>query len=319
MSAFPQVDHALSAGDARAAYDFLTIKAASGDGGASFELGIAFLEGRWLRRDLIRSREFFFDAAQRGVSAAAAIASAFAAVGVGEARNWGVALEWLCSAAKSDPLLAREHALLSAMALQANGDPHSLPSPELVSSDPGIYWFRQFLTPDECALLIDKARPFLSPSVIIDPATGLARPDPIRTSHNAIFPWVDETPFVHAINRRIAMASNSAVECGEPLQVLHYEEGQEYRRHSDALTGQANQRIMTALIYLNDSYVGGETAFPELGISLRGENGDLLLFRNTLSDGHIHPKAVHIGRPVIAGEKWLASRWIRQLPFGKLR
>lgn len=319
MSAYPEVDRALASGDARTAFDLLNAKAMAGEGAAFFELAVAFLEGRWLRRDLARSRHLFLDAARRGVPAAAAITSAFLAVGVGGPRDWAMAQQWLHAASAHDPLLAREIETLSRMALTTDGRPETIPSPEMISEDPRIQWVRQFLSADECALLIDKASPFLSPSVIIDPSTGSARPDPVRTSYNAIFPWVDETPFIHAINQRIAAACGSPVECGEPLQVLHYEEGQEYRRHSDALTGEANQRVMTALIYLNDGYDGGETEFPDLGIAMKGGVGDLLLFQNTLPDGRPHPLAVHIGRPVANGQKWLASRWVRQSPFGSPR
>src|SRR5690606_10926794 len=104
---------------------------------------------------------------------------------------------------------------------------------------------RSLFSLDECRLLRDIAEKYLNPSVIVDPATGGMRPDPIRTSEAAVFPWVDETPFIHALNRRVAAATQTSVEQGEPLQVLRYSPGQEYKRHSDALPGVDNQRIMT--------------------------------------------------------------------------
>lgn len=319
MSAFPNVDRALAAGDVRSAYDVLVGAATQGNTAAFFELALWFLEGRLVRRDLARSREFFIEAAKRGSETAASVAAAFLSVGVGGDRDWAAAMQWLNVAARHDPLLARELPVIENMRLSHDGEPSVTPGAEVVHNDPAIKWVRGFLTHEECDLLIDKARPMLAPSVIIDPSTGVARPDPVRTSHNAPFPWANETPFIHAVNRRIAHASGSAVECGEPLQVLRYAGGQEYRRHSDAIGGESNQRVMTALIYLNEGYDGGETDFPELGLSLKGNRGDLLLFANTLPDGRAHPLSAHLGRPARRGEKWLASRWIRQMPFGSLR
>ena len=153
--------------------------------------------------------------------------------------------------------------------------------------------------------------------MIVDPTTGQMRADPIRTSEAATFPWINETPFIHALNRRIATASRTTVEQGEPLQVLRYSPGQEYRSHSDALPSADNQRIITVLVYLNDDFEGGETSFPAPGLNLRGEVGDALIFANVDDRGRPDPHATHAGRPVVNGQKWLASRWIRERPFGR--
>ena len=104
---------------------------------------------------------------------------------------------------------------------------------------------------------------------------------------------------------------------GEPLQVLRYAPGEQYREHSDALPHVApeQQRVLTFLVYLNEDYKGGETAFPALGIKFRGRRGDGLLFRNSSSDGAIDRRAIHAGLPVTRGAKLLASRWIRAAPL----
>ena len=141
--------------------------------------------------------------------------------------------------------------------------------------------------------------------------------DPIRKSDKAAFPIVSEWPFVRAINCRIAAATGTLAQCGEPLQVLRYREGQEYRAHVDAIPGMDNPRVLTALVWLNEDYSGGETRFAELGIVERGATGDLLIFSNTLDDGSPDPRARHCGEPVSAGVKYLASRWIRSRPPGE--
>jgi prolyl 4-hydroxylase len=180
-----------------------------------------------------------------------------------------------------------------------------------------ITLFSGFCTAAECAYLIATAEPLLTPSVVVDPRTGAHRPDRIRTSDTAFFPIVDENPAIHAINRRIAAASGTAPEQGEPLQVLRYAPGQEYRMHSDALPPAPglNQRILTFLIYLNDDYDGGATAFETTGLALRPRAGDAVLFRNTTRDGRMDARMRHAGQPVTKGVKYLASRWIRARPL----
>jgi prolyl 4-hydroxylase len=138
----------------------------------------------------------------------------------------------------------------------------------------------------------------------------------VRTSDAAAFPLAVENPAIHALNRRLATLSGTAVSQGEPLQVLRYRPGQEYRPHGDAFPpGVENQRILTVLVYLNSGYSGGETHFVVNGLSIKGDPGDALLFRNTLPDGNFDPRTKHAGLPVTSGTKFIASRWIRAQPI----
>jgi len=71
------------------------------------------------------------------------------------------------------------------------------------------------------------------------------------------------------------------------------------------------QRIATVLIYLNEDYAGGETAFPKLGLNFRGATGDALFFTNVDRSGRADPLTLHAGTPPTSGEKWVLSQWIR--------
>ena len=98
----------------------------------------------------------------------------------------------------------------------------------------------------------------------------------------------------------------------EALQVLRYSPGQEYRPHFDWIDSAPNQRLWTALVYLNGDYEGGETAFVRTDLEIRGQAGDVLVFWNAQEDGHGDPLAEHAGLPVTSGVKYLATRWIRE-------
>lgn len=186
---------------------------------------------------------------------------------------------------------------------------------EPVNGSPEIVLIGGLLAPEECRHLIARAEPTLQPSFVVDPASGQRIPHPVRTSHGTSFGPTEEDLVINRINRRIAAASGTRYEQGEPLHMLRYAPGQEYRPHVDALPGVANQRLWTMLVYLNDGYRGGETDFPELGITIGGAMGDALLFRNLDDDGRPDPLTRHAGLPVTSGTKWLATRWIRQAAY----
>jgi prolyl 4-hydroxylase len=311
--AVTQAQTLIARGDIRGAALVLKQAEQAGDATAAHELAIWCLEGRLVRRDLASSRALFERAAALGEAASAAVARAFIAGGVGGPADWPRAMELLRQAAESDREGVAQLQLIEAMKLAPNGDPIGDFTSELLGEDPEVRAFPGIFTRTECDYLIAAAAPKLQPSVIVDPHSGQQVPNPIRTSSGVGFPFVDENPAIHALNRRLAAASGTDVHAGEPLQVLSYAPGQQYHEHSDALPNVApgQQRVLTFLVYLDEDYEGGETAFPAIGLQVRGRTGDGLLFRNALDDGTPNPRSVHAGLPVTRGVKHLASRWIR--------
>jgi prolyl 4-hydroxylase len=282
---------------------------------ALFDRAAAKVRGDGGARDLAGARELFRQAAEAGRVDAAVIYANFLAAGVGGPREWRAALRLLAALAEVNPRSRRELERIEAMALTVDGDPVERPAGEALCEAPAITFFPGLFSAAECAWLGGAAEPMLEPAVVIDPGSGRQRPDPVRVCDSVGFTWPLENPAIHALNRRLAAASATAVERGEPLQVLRYRPGGEYKPHFDAIPGFANQRAMTLLVWLNSDYEGGETHFPTPGLKLKGRAGDGLLFRNTRPDGRRDPAAGHAGLPVIRGEKRIASRWIRERPF----
>ncbi|MEA3079502.1 MAG: prolyl 4-hydroxylase [Sphingomonadales bacterium] len=312
-----QAQKLLERGDVQAAAMLLKRAERAGDALAARELATWLLEGRVIRRSLAESRAYFERGADLGDERSAAIARAFIAGGVGGPSDWPRAMELLRSAAAQDPAAQTQLALIEKMSLDPSGDTQGTLPSKALSDSPDVRLFPKFFSPDECEFLIASARPALRPSVVVDPYSGREIPNPIRTSSGAGFPFVDENPAIHALNRRIAAASATDVRAGEPMQVLSYAPGQQYREHSDALPNVAprQQRVITFLVYLDDNYEGGETVFPTLGLKVRGRTGDGLLFRNASGDGEPDLRSLHAGLPVTRGVKHVASRWIRAEPL----
>ena len=308
----PRLEHALQlihANDERGVQDIREL-AATGDPHALFLLGHLHWSGTLTTQDPVRGRGLFEAAAARGHVEANIIMTNVLASGVAGARAWSTAVERLKVEAAKIPRRKSTLDLLSAMKLDAAGDPARVPEAKVISERPHARMFQGLLTEQECAYLIAAAGEF-EPSMVYDPA-GQRVHDTIRTSDGATFHWDIEDPAIHAINRRVAAASRTDYDAGEALQVLRYAPGQQYRPHFDWVDSAANQRLWTALIYLNEAYEGGATAFVRTGVEVRGRTGDVLLFSNAGPDGHGDELAEHAGMPVIAGTKYLATRWIRE-------
>jgi prolyl 4-hydroxylase len=287
----------------------------AGDPDADFQLGLWLFSGQYLVRKLAVARQAFARAAAAGHAQARAIHIAFVANGTGAPPDWGEALRLLTSAAASDPASARQLALIQAMDLTGDGAPRGVPRFERPCSTDAIRLFRGLFSPAECDYLVRTAAPFLEPSVVIDPKSGVAVRDPVRTSDVAAFSLALEDPVIHQLNRRLAAASGTDVRQGEPLQVLRYRRDQEYKPHVDTLPFTTNQRIATALVALNQGYEGGETLFLNLDFRWKGAPGDAIVFANVAADGRPDTTMRHAGCPVTVGEKMLASRWIRARPL----
>jgi len=315
MSRIDQAYALANRGDRPAAVALLEDGGRAGEADCWLELASWHLGGHIIPRNLSRSRECLGLAAGLGNAQAQNIYAAFVANGTGGPPDWPKALQMLEKMAATDPASARELAVINVMKLGAGGEPPGAFPGEQLSASPDIRLFPGIFSADECDFLIERSQPSLQPSVVVDPRTGQQVPNPVRTSDAVAFPLVTESPAIHALCRRLAAASETQVKQGEPLQVLRYRPGQQYRPHFDAIGDADNQRVLTFLVYLNDDFQGGETEFIATGLKIKGRKGDGLLFRNADASGAPDPNSQHAGLPVTAGEKYLASRWIRESRF----
>jgi prolyl 4-hydroxylase len=317
MQVPPQIAEVLAlAGSGRApeAVERLGRLADGGDGPACFQLAEWYREGTFVEANLAAARSLYKRAGQKGLVEGKRRYIALLAAGVGGKRDWKKSLALLRDLGRSDPAARRQLALINAMKLNVSGDPTQPPQGRTLSEKPHLVYFQRAFTAEECDYLIEAAGPLFETATTVDERTGKLILNPVRTSDTAVFPWVAENPAVHALNRRVAAMSRTDPMQGEPLQVLRYGTGQEYKPHIDAIPGLENQRIYTMLVYLNEEYEGGETQFLQAGAAIRGGKGDALLFHNVDEAGRPNPDVVHAGLPVRRGVKLLASRWIRERP-----
>ncbi|MYL34949.1 2OG-Fe(II) oxygenase [Pontibacillus yanchengensis] len=140
----------------------------------------------------------------------------------------------------------------------------------------------------------------------------------IRTSIGTFLPEI-ENDVVSRVEKRVSQIVNVPVEHGEGLHILNYKVGQEYKAHLDYFTSTNktvnNPRISTLVMYLNDVEEGGETYFPHLNLSVEPKQGMAVYFEYFYQDPSLNELTLHGGSPVIVGEKWAATQWIRRQQY----
>ena len=190
---------------------------------------------------------------------------------------------------------------------------------------PRVIVMDDFLSGTECDQLVELARPKMVRSDVVEPVTGMSVANDVRTSTGMFFEVGQKDPhgLVDRIERRIATLLHWPVSHGEGMQVLNYSVNAQYKPHHDYFDpldpgssyqlGFAGQRVGTLLMYLNTPECGGGTAFPEGGIEVQAKKGRAVFFSYCMPSAQF--RSLHAGMPVIEGEKWVATKWLRQRSF----
>lgn len=187
---------------------------------------------------------------------------------------------------------------------------------------PRVVLLAGLLSDEECDALITAARPRLARSRTVQTQTGGEELNPDRTSDGMFFNR-GETDLVRRIEARIAALVNWPVQNGEGMQVLHYRAGAEYKPHYDyfdpaepgtpTILRRGGQRVGTLVMYLNDPARGGGTVFPDAGFEVMPQRGHAVFF--SYDRPSPATRTLHGGAPVIEGEKWIATKWLREREF----
>ncbi|MCF7222612.1 2OG-Fe(II) oxygenase [Marilutibacter chinensis] len=188
---------------------------------------------------------------------------------------------------------------------------------------PRVIVFGNVLSHEECDRMIELARSRLSRSATVDLETGGDIVHEGRTSQGMSFERGGNA-LCRRIEARIARLLDWPVDHGEGLQVLRYGPGAEYKPHYDyfdpdrpgaaKILQRGGQRVASLVMYLNTPRSGGATTFPEVGFEAAAVKGNAVFF----SYDRPHPMtlSLHGGAPVTEGEKWVATKWLREHTHG---
>ncbi|CAL5227680.1 g10688 [Coccomyxa viridis] len=213
---------------------------------------------------------------------------------------------------------------------------------QIISWYPRIILFPGFIDEQRCAHFVKLAKARLAPSALAMRKTEEDQEtEDVRTSQGTFMSRHDDLEGVISwIEEKAAQLTGLPVSHGEPFNVLRYQLGQHYDSHYDIFEPesygpQSSQRMATILFYLSDVEEGGDTIFPlegrygqerlkgtgfnykscEGGYRYKPRRGDALMFYSMHPNGTFDKHALHGGCPVIKGEKWVATKWIRDKCF----
>ena len=186
-----------------------------------------------------------------------------------------------------------------------------------------LFLLREFLSRDECDDLIGLIEAERKPSKLMADSA-----DPtLRTSETCNLD--PKNPVVRYVEAKLAVLLGIDPLHGENLQGQRYGVGQQFKPHHDYLRTDApywpkqekigGQRTWTAMIFLNVPSQGGETQFPLVRVRIPPRQGTLVTWNNLQPDGKPNPDTLHQGLPVIAGVKYIITKWFRERPWGGRR
>eukprot|EP00246_Nothoceros_aenigmaticus_P012870 TRINITY_DN4179_c0_g2_i1.p1 TRINITY_DN4179_c0_g2~~TRINITY_DN4179_c0_g2_i1.p1 ORF type:complete len:288 (+),score=40.41 TRINITY_DN4179_c0_g2_i1:101-964(+) len=204
---------------------------------------------------------------------------------------------------------------------------------QVLSWHPRALLFPNFASPEQCERIVVLAKKRLSPSgLALRKGETADNTKDIRTSSGTFLSSrQDKSGTLAWVEEKMARATMIPRQHGEAFNVLRYEIGQKYNSHYDVFDPaeygpQKSQRMASFLLYLSDVVEGGETMFPFenfqnmdkgydykecLGLKVKPRQGDALLFYSMLPNGTFDKTALHGSCPVVKGEKWVATKWIR--------
>ncbi|MFO1502658.1 MAG: 2OG-Fe(II) oxygenase [Steroidobacteraceae bacterium] len=171
-----------------------------------------------------------------------------------------------------------------------------------------------------CGWLMARAQGRLQRALVYDSVDRKVEAHSMRTNTMAMFDYATLDVVQFLVQARMALACGYRIQHFEHPTILHYSVGEQITPHFDFIDAKARdyaqqieemgQRMITFLLYLNDGYEGGETAFPELGIVNRGRAGEGFFFINAHPDLSPDRRMLHTGSPPTAGEKWIVTQFI---------
>lgn len=184
-----------------------------------------------------------------------------------------------------------------------------------------------FLTHNECDELIKLAikQGLVSSQVNVNEQASHVVDQNVRISHTTWFDHGSQHVMIATVKEKVDALIKTMNGCFpenvnfEPLQIVKYLKGGKYDPHFDGQEcipiecKSKTQRIATFLMYLNDEFTGGHTAFPNLSnVNIKPKKGKLLFF--WVADpktSQLYRETLHGGLILESGEKWIATQWIR--------
>ena len=177
--------------------------------------------------------------------------------------------------------------------------------------------YDNFINQDECDKLIKLSEGKFIQSSIYESNKGIIDTKS-RSSSNSYFTR-GENSLIKKIENKVTNLLNIKLDQIEPLQIVKYEKGQEYKYHYDYFDKNTdqnnNQRTNSFLVYLNDldEKDGGATHFPLYKFKFYPSKGRAIHWENMDLDKNLNKLSLHAGQPILTDNvKYVLTIWTRE-------
>lgn len=195
----------------------------------------------------------------------------------------------------------------------------------LDNSHAKIWTVDNLISDSECESLMDNARPNLSRATVSNGDGGGTVSESRKAQQARYVPKSNESNAdnLDILFQRIYRIANSVTEYNlhpagqEPFMAIQYGATDQYVPHCDGSCDGSKYarggRVATAILYCKVADVGGGTTFTNSDIFLKPNKGMATFFSYKGPDGNMDDGlTTHSGCPVIEGEKWITTAWMRE-------
>jgi len=189
----------------------------------------------------------------------------------------------------------------------------------IINSNP-IKLIDGFLSSSECDQLIDLANSRYTSSTVYSTNSGTV--DVTARSSSCSYFKRGENDLIKSIESKVGQMFSIDSTQIEPLQIVKYEKGQQYKYHYDYFANNTdqinNQRVYSILVYLNDldELDGGSTHFPLYKIRTYPYKSRAVCWNNLNPDGTENSLTLHAGEPILTDKtKYVLTIWTRTKPY----
>ena len=192
----------------------------------------------------------------------------------------------------------------------------------LDTSHAKIWLVDNFVTPDQCEAMRVSAEPNLMKAAVAS-GDGSSVLSEARKAQQARYRMNTTDDPLYDVYQKIFSVTNTIAgydlnsEGQEPLMVIQYNKDDQYRPHCDGncdgAKHQKGGRVATAVIYCETAIVGGGTTFTKADLFVKPRSGTATFFSYKGADGRMDEGLTkHSGCPVLEGEKWITTAWMRE-------
>ena len=187
-----------------------------------------------------------------------------------------------------------------------------------------IWTVANFISDDECDVLERFAKPVLRRATVAG-EDGTSVVSENRKAQQAAYDKHQRNPQdpLAPLHQRVLQLTNAVTgytlesEGQEGFTVIQYNVDDQYTPHCDGSCNgdrhNAGGRVATAVMYCQVAGRGGGTTFTRADVFVKPERGQATFFSYKGDDGYMEDGFTeHSGCPVLEGEKWITTVWMRE-------